>query len=708
MSNPAVLAWLQEIAAAKSTVEAKQTSQVSHVAATPPVTTPATTTSTSTSSHSTQKKAPSAPRYGIFVRYPLKTRRAEYSLVLPPPPRKPEPGECCGNDCVPCINTLYWEDLEVHQQIVARLQREFEQIQQWQQQQIQDEQGGSRDGALVDASLNGIKLVQKGQYQVLGTPLDQTSSKQSEGKAMEMERLAHEIPKSLRIQESSLATATATAISAALKNEEDDDGHGLSIRAYRPFRILEKTYVNHDTLRVVCDVDAPTPARDMVTFHVLIRFELADGRMVTKAFTPVAPTPAFYPPYKNSNSLRNNHTDDALSSSRAVAESVGADDALVHPRHRQEQHPEAKVDNNYRKNKLTFLIKLYPPPHETSALWRALPDVVAVESKSDRSGQVDQKEAVLYMRGPIHTGFHLNDRVTHLVMIAAGSGITPMLQVLQEFQRRRQLHEQRQQEQGNHEDRMEQQQQKENKENKTTDHPTTIDLIFCNRTASDIWLREELVRAVTPPVSANAKRDHTSGATRRDSDQVISKKSLSSSLSTTLHAPQPESVLPLHTLTPTALRPIPYTPGKKKRDDQDWTVAIHHVLSSQTTSDTMVVEAPEKVYHGRLKVDFVKRVLDQTLLEEDGQPPSMQSTHAQPSSLLSPQPIASASTAIATATSPQQQQQRQHQQQQQQQKERLVQILVCGPPSFNRDMQQYLDKLGYTSATSSYEVYIFD
>lgn len=31
---------------------------------------------------------------------------------IPPPPEKPEPNECCGSGCVPCIYDYYYEALE--------------------------------------------------------------------------------------------------------------------------------------------------------------------------------------------------------------------------------------------------------------------------------------------------------------------------------------------------------------------------------------------------------------------------------------------------------------------------------------------------------------------------------------------------------------------------------------------------------------------
>ena len=37
---------------------------------------------------------------------------AEQKKEIPPPPEKPEPYECCGSGCVPCIYDYYYDALE--------------------------------------------------------------------------------------------------------------------------------------------------------------------------------------------------------------------------------------------------------------------------------------------------------------------------------------------------------------------------------------------------------------------------------------------------------------------------------------------------------------------------------------------------------------------------------------------------------------------
>lgn len=36
---------------------------------------------------------------------------------IPPPPEKPEPGDCCGSGCVRCIWDVYYEELEEYNKL---------------------------------------------------------------------------------------------------------------------------------------------------------------------------------------------------------------------------------------------------------------------------------------------------------------------------------------------------------------------------------------------------------------------------------------------------------------------------------------------------------------------------------------------------------------------------------------------------------------
>ena len=46
--------------------------------------------------------------------------------TLPPPPEKPDPSECCGSGCVPCILDLYEDELERWREEVAAIRAEFD------------------------------------------------------------------------------------------------------------------------------------------------------------------------------------------------------------------------------------------------------------------------------------------------------------------------------------------------------------------------------------------------------------------------------------------------------------------------------------------------------------------------------------------------------------------------------------------------------
>ncbi|XAR57946.1 hypothetical protein NMG60_11026264 [Bertholletia excelsa] len=47
------------------------------------------------------------------------TRRKDETVKLPPPPEKPEPGDCCGSGCVRCVWDVYYEELEAYDKLLA-------------------------------------------------------------------------------------------------------------------------------------------------------------------------------------------------------------------------------------------------------------------------------------------------------------------------------------------------------------------------------------------------------------------------------------------------------------------------------------------------------------------------------------------------------------------------------------------------------------
>jgi len=40
---------------------------------------------------------------------------------VPPPPRKPEPHECCGTGCIPCVMDIYEEELFEYEKALKAL-----------------------------------------------------------------------------------------------------------------------------------------------------------------------------------------------------------------------------------------------------------------------------------------------------------------------------------------------------------------------------------------------------------------------------------------------------------------------------------------------------------------------------------------------------------------------------------------------------------
>ena len=41
----------------------------------------------------------------------------------PEPPREPEPHECCGSGCVPCVYDNYWEKLAYYEELLGEWQK---------------------------------------------------------------------------------------------------------------------------------------------------------------------------------------------------------------------------------------------------------------------------------------------------------------------------------------------------------------------------------------------------------------------------------------------------------------------------------------------------------------------------------------------------------------------------------------------------------
>ena len=65
--------------------------------------------------------------------------------LLPQPPRKPEPHECCGTGCIPCVMDIYEEELWEYERSLKQLQGQ-PQVQEQGQPQEQPQAANSTEG----------------------------------------------------------------------------------------------------------------------------------------------------------------------------------------------------------------------------------------------------------------------------------------------------------------------------------------------------------------------------------------------------------------------------------------------------------------------------------------------------------------------------------------------------------------------------------
>ncbi|KAK3840385.1 MAG: hypothetical protein JOS17DRAFT_726888, partial [Linnemannia elongata] len=554
MSNSAVAKWLEEIAAAKAKAHAKEQQQPQ------PQQQQQEQEQSTTSIDRPQPQprpqqaatATKAAQYGIITSYNLRTRKKQLRLVLPPEPHKPGPGECCGNDCEPCVNTIYWEDLAVHREKCRKLKVQFEDA----CRALEDPEGTTgREGGGGSVDVRKVE----------------------EGTEEERED----------------------------DDDGDDAGKGLSIRSYRPFKVLEKRYLSENTLLVFCDLPYyPKKQKDnpsTTLFHLLIRFQQVDGQYLTKAFTPV--------------DMSHLHT-----SSGSV---------------RSGENLEGDVGKGL-EDRMAFLVKLYPSPHATSDMFRAL-DVYTEPSGGGDNLGVDEddsekcKNGVLFLRGPIQTG---RDRQRNqqqqqqqqgdnlslitagtstkrhkkrIVMIAAGSGITPMYQVL------RALHSQQHHQQPPSSGEVQERGGREEVGEEFWE-ADEVDLVYCNRTTDDIWLRQELQSFRLSCTDDQKQED--GGVRDQKSEEEISDMAAGMSLSLVRRT----------------------------------TVRVQHVLSSSTLVNQVSKQGGNHQFHtGRINLDLLRNTLQPSLASHDRQEDN---------------------------------------------KEQL-QILVCGPPLFNQDVSAMLASLEY-------------
>ncbi|KAF9391088.1 NADH-cytochrome b5 reductase-like [Podila verticillata] len=532
--NPAVTKWLEEIAAAKAKAEAKIVAQEPSPSSLLDSPNQQQTIS-DTSQHTTATPAPLAKSHGIITSYNLYTRKKQLKLVLPPEPRKPDPGECCGNDCDPCVNTLYYQDLEAHKRTVQELKRQYEQA-------CQDLENGVTEPTVMMAS---------------------------------------------------------SATQSKTREEDLDDEKGLSVRAYRPFKILKKQRLADNTLLIVCDTPSPSSVAStgkLSTFHILIRFQLPRSHsnaedqdqkeqqhFVTKAFTP--------------------------------------------------------VDLPSSQGKLTFLVKLYPPPHRTSEMFRALQVWSPSSCASTPAGGLDEEKGVLHLRGPVRTGFDLDHlpipgqqleqiqrrSKRRVVMIAAGSGVTPMYQILQQYHAEIMARRDREEEEKEVEQRQEQAQGQ-----------VELDLIYCNRTREDIWLRQEL-HSFSKPVSK---------------EETVSKSGDDVGVRTFVRVQ--------HILSSTDMSPSELVLPSDQDDGRDHQSEEHNVATSSGRITPQILQETLTSRHSAWKVETSSSDMAALSLEEE------------------------------------------------EEEEEPVQIVICGPEAFNRDVVAMLAQIGHSSESGCCVIHVLE
>ncbi|KAF9578158.1 hypothetical protein BGW38_006191 [Lunasporangiospora selenospora] len=611
MSASAVSQWLQEIAAAKAKVAAKSNQLPDQVSS------PEASIKTDTTTHSPHSPStPVRPEYGIISSYDLKTRKPILRLQLPQEPRKPEPGECCGNDCTPCVNTLYWSDLEEHRALVRRLEKEY---------------------------------------------------------AEACQRLEREQANPDNQHRESIARPSWIDAADTKMDRSDDGATQLSVRTYRPFKVLEKKYLSTNVLRIVCDLPyTPTlqtrrpipPSRDTTKaktdpvdkeqatgaslFHVLIRFKLTEHQYLTRAFTPESGDVLY---------LRG--------PIRTLTDEM--DQGSIEP----------KSINKAQSSKV-----MSPTPDDTTA-------TVGTKARAER-----------------------------LVMIAAGSGITPMYQLLREIHQRDDHHHHTHEGPLTHlEEQLRHDLQREPLNSSPPDE-SEIDLIYCNRATDEIWLRQEIQSLC----SLDGAPDDDPGST------------LSSSPSRAAVVKAEES---------------PMTYANLNLDGYNWNkeksvsgqgpcrcrkriVRIQHVLSSvqdhhhlqQLQQQHGLLDREEKgkrfrpqerIHAGRITLELLRETLDrpgelfQSSLERVSGLLASPSKVPEESLDLPLKKMADCSLELLRNQQERNELSGGHRQDPETTEPGgLTRILICGPPLFNKDVAQMLEQLGYHERSGYCQIHILE
>ncbi|KAK7250907.1 hypothetical protein RIF29_33676 [Crotalaria pallida] len=65
------------------------------------------------------RMAESAPTNTTPAPHPIESEKKDQPSPkqIPPPPEKPEPGDCCGSGCVRCVWDVYYDELEEYNKL---------------------------------------------------------------------------------------------------------------------------------------------------------------------------------------------------------------------------------------------------------------------------------------------------------------------------------------------------------------------------------------------------------------------------------------------------------------------------------------------------------------------------------------------------------------------------------------------------------------
>mmetsp|Transcript_2460 Transcript_2460/g.3357 ORF Transcript_2460/g.3357 Transcript_2460/m.3357 type:complete len:318 (+) Transcript_2460:191-1144(+) len=220
-----------------------------------------------------------------------------------------------------------------------------------------------------------------------------------------------------------IVVATIIAVIFAIQQQNAKSKSAMDPQEFQPFQLIQKESISHDTRRFTFALQTPTTKLGLpIGQHISLKFTSPDGKGVQRSYTPVT-------------------GDETLGKVTFVIKVYKAN---VHPKFpdggKLSQHLDSlaigdTMDMRGPKGHLTYL------------------------GGANANTGTSSKFTVQQMRKPLETR-----TAKHFGMIAGGTGITPMLQVLHGIF----------------------------KDEKTRDDTSTASLLFANQSEDDILVREEL------------------------------------------------------------------------------------------------------------------------------------------------------------------------------------------------------------------------